>query len=53
VPTAEEKAAFQEASSGMRDWYTGQYGAEWLEKLDAAVAACDASLDADFAAANQ
>ena len=53
VPTAEEKAAFQEASSGMRGWYTGQFGDEWLTKLDKAVADCTASTDAAFAAANQ
>ncbi len=52
VPTAEEKAAFQEASSGMRQWYIDQYGSEWLEKLDAAVSACTGSVDAEFMAAN-
>jgi len=53
VPTPDEKKAFQEASGGMRDWYTGQYGDEWLTKLDAAVADCEATIDAEFAAANQ
>ncbi len=53
VPTAEEKAAFQEAAKGMRQWYTDKYGTEWLEKLDAAVADCTASVDAEFAAANK
>jgi len=53
VPTAEEKAAFQEASSGMRKWYTDQFGDEWLTKLDKAVADCTSSTDAAFAAANQ
>lgn len=53
VPTAEEKAAFQEASSGMRKWYSDKYGNEWLDKLDAAVADCSASVDAEFAAANK
>ena len=53
VPSADEKKAFQEASSGMRDWYTGQYGDEWLAKLDAAVADCEASVQASFEAANQ
>jgi len=52
VPTAEEKAEFQEASSGMRQWYIDQYGNEWLEKLDAAVAACTETVDAEFATAN-
>lgn len=53
VPTPEEKRAFQEASAGMRDWYTAQFGEEWLVKLDAAVDACEAEVDAEFAAANQ
>lgn len=53
VPTPEEKKQFQEASSGMRDWYTEKYGAEWLDKLDAAVAQCEATVTDEFAAANQ
>ncbi|NJO37469.1 MAG: TRAP transporter substrate-binding protein DctP [Rhizobiales bacterium] len=53
VPSPEEKTAFEEASSGMRDWYAGQYGDEWLAKLDAAVADCEAKVDAEFTAANQ
>ena len=53
VPSAEEKAAFQKASSGMRKWYADKYGDEWLVKLDAAVADCTARIDAEFATANQ
>jgi TRAP-type C4-dicarboxylate transport system substrate-binding protein len=53
VPTPEEKKAFQEASSGMRKWYSDKYGDEWLGKLDAAVAECEKTVDAEFAAANQ
>ena len=53
VPSAEEKAAFQEASAGMRQWYTEKFGDEWLTKLDAAVAECSAKIDAEFAAANE
>ena len=53
VPSAEEKAAFQQASSGMRKWYSDKFGDEWLTRLDAAVADCTASTDAEFAAANQ
>lgn len=48
VPTAEEKALFQEASSGMRDWYVEQFGDEWLIKLDDAVSACEASIQASY-----
>ena len=53
VPSPDEKKMFQEASAGMRGWYTDKYGAEWLDKLDAAVTACEASTDAEFAAANR
>ncbi len=48
VPTPEEKALFREAASGMRDWYVEQYGDEWLEKLDTAVATCEADIDSAF-----
>ncbi len=40
-----EKQAFVEATSGMRAWYLRRYadegGAQWLERVDAAIAACD------------
>ncbi len=48
VPTAEEKAQFREAASGMRDWYIEQYGEEWLTKLDVAIAACETQIDAAY-----
>ncbi len=53
VPSPEEKKMFQEASSGMRKWYSEKYGDEWLGKLDAAVAACEKTVAGEFAAANQ
>lgn len=53
VPTPEEKKLFREAAGGMRDWYVERYGAEWLDKLDAAVAECEATVGEEFAAANQ
>ncbi len=53
VPSPEEKKQFQEASSGMRKWYTDKFGAEWLDKLDVAVKDCEAKVDGEFAAANQ
>ena len=37
--TPEQREAFREATRGLRDWYAKRYGAEWLERLDAAVAA--------------
>ena len=45
VPTAKEKIQFREAAAGMRDWYVGQYGSEWLIKLDAAIAVCESQID--------
>ena len=53
VPTPDEKAQFQQASSGMRKWYTDKFGDTWLTKLDAAVAECSAQTDQAFAQANQ
>ena len=29
------------STRGLRDWYAARYGADWLERLDAAVAACE------------
>ncbi len=43
VPTPAEKAKFRKAVSGMREWFTGQYGVEWLEKLDTAINICERS----------
>ncbi|MBT8088958.1 MAG: TRAP transporter substrate-binding protein DctP [Gammaproteobacteria bacterium] len=51
VPTVEEKLQFREAAGGMRDWYVEQYGSEWLMKLDAAIAACEADIDSAYEAA--
>jgi TRAP-type C4-dicarboxylate transport system substrate-binding protein len=39
--TAEQREQFRAATRGLRDWYASRYGAEWLERLDAAVAACE------------
>ena len=39
--TAEQREQFRDATRGLRDWYASRYGAEWLERLDAAVAACE------------
>lgn len=40
-PTAEEKAAFVAAAAPMRAWYVDAYGADWLDRLDAAIADCE------------
>ena len=53
VPTPDEKKMFQEASSGMRQWYKDQYGDALLMKLDAAVSTCESSTADAFARANQ
>jgi TRAP-type C4-dicarboxylate transport system substrate-binding protein len=39
--TAEQREQFRDATRGLRDWYASRYGAEWLQQLDAAVAACE------------
>ncbi|MCI5043157.1 MAG: TRAP transporter substrate-binding protein DctP, partial [Aquisalinus sp.] len=49
----DEKAMFQQATSGMRGWYSEKYGTEWLEKLDTAIASCEQSVDAEFSRGNQ
>jgi TRAP-type C4-dicarboxylate transport system substrate-binding protein len=41
VATPSQRAEFQQATSGVRDWYAKRYGREWLDRLDAAVAACE------------
>ena len=50
-PTAEEKAAFQAAARPVWDWYEENFGAEWIEAAQSAVAACETSLEAEFKAA--
>lgn len=52
VPTSEEKAKFREAASGMRAWFTERYGSVWIDRMDAAIGACEASSSAAFDQAN-
>jgi len=49
VPTPDEKAQFQQATAGMKDWYIDKYGDEWLRKLEVAVADCEAKIEAEYA----
>ena len=49
MPTPAEKAMFQEATAGMKDWFVGRYGDEWLTKLQAAVGDCEAKIEAEYA----
>jgi TRAP-type transport system periplasmic protein len=39
--TPEQREQFRHATRGLRDWYVQRYGREWLDRLDAAVAACE------------
>jgi hypothetical protein len=48
VPTAIEKLQFQNAASGMRDWYVKKYGIEWLDKLDHAIRECELEIDSAY-----
>lgn len=41
VATPAQREQFRDATRGLRDWYGGRYGSEWLERLDAAVAQCE------------
>lgn len=40
TPTPEERAQFVAATTGVREWYAGKYGRDWLDRLDGAVARC-------------
>ena len=48
VPGPEEKKAFQDATAGMKDWFIAQYGDEWVTRLDAAIADCEADIEAEL-----
>ena len=39
--TAAQREQFRAATSGLRLWYVNRYGSEWLERMDAAVTACE------------
>ena len=48
VPTPEEKQAFKDATSGMKDWYVQQYGDVWLTKLNNAISTCNDMIAAEL-----
>lgn len=48
VPTAEQKAAFKQATEGLRGWFADRYGRVWLDKLDAAILTCETQIDRHF-----
>jgi len=39
--TPAQREQFRAATRGLRDWYADRYGRQWLERLEAAVAACE------------
>ncbi|WP_224404743.1 TRAP transporter substrate-binding protein DctP [Afifella sp. IM 167] len=48
VPTPEEKEAFRKATAPMKDWFTKQYGDEWLTKLQGAIGDCETKIAAEL-----
>jgi TRAP-type C4-dicarboxylate transport system substrate-binding protein len=48
VPSPEEKAMFQAATAGMKDWFVNQYGETWLTRLEGAISDCEASIAAEL-----
>ncbi len=52
VPTPEEKASFQEAAAPLQEWYTSNFGSEWLELLQGSIDDCVAEIDAEYADLN-
>ncbi len=53
TPTAEEKAAFQEAAQPVWAWYEENFGREWIDAAQAAVQACEVQIEEAFASATQ
>lgn len=53
TPDAAGKKAFQDAAQPVWQWYEDKFGDEWITAATDAVAACEAELDAEFAAASQ
>ncbi len=52
-PSADEKAAFQEAAQPVWQWYEEQFGPEWIEAAQTSIANCEAEIDAEVKAAIQ
>jgi TRAP-type C4-dicarboxylate transport system substrate-binding protein len=44
VATPEQRAGLKQATRELREWYAEKYGREWLDRVDAAVAGCEAQL---------
>jgi TRAP-type C4-dicarboxylate transport system substrate-binding protein len=45
--TPAQRAALKEKTGELRGWFRQRYGPDWLDRLDAAVARCEAQLPAD------
>ena len=52
APNEAEKAEFKAAAQPVYKWYTDKYGEEWLTAANDAVAACQADINASYAAHN-
>jgi hypothetical protein len=39
--TPAQRTEFRVATRELRDWYATRFGAEWLQRTDAAIAACE------------
>ncbi len=50
APTAAEKAEFKTAAQPVYDWFVREYGSEWLEKANQAVAECRNQIEASYQA---
>lgn len=48
TPTDQEKAKFAMAASGVRQWFSDQYGSTWLEKTQSAVENCQQQLEGEY-----
>jgi TRAP-type C4-dicarboxylate transport system substrate-binding protein len=43
--TEAQRAEFRSATRPLRDWYARRHGAHWLQRADAAIAACERAVD--------
>ncbi len=49
----EERAAFQEAAQPVWAWYEENFGRDWIDAAQSAVADCEAQVEAAFTNASQ
>jgi len=53
TPTPEERAAFQEAAQPVWAWYEENFGRDWIDAAQSAVADCEAQVEEAFTNATQ